>query len=637
MSRGRGTVSGRYEAGGSTVDPSGPTKSSSAAVSGKGGRSSVYSPRVAFAPEAGNAVVRWLRHFDLQWVAAAFSTGVLVLLAARLPLNAYYLTLLTEVASYAVAALGLVVVLGYAGQISLAQASFFGVGSYAAALGTTKYHLDFWLAALIGIVLAAALGGILGVVSLKVGGHYLAMVTITFQLVFSLFLVNQLSFTGGPNGVTGIVRPNLGAIVLRSSQSYLVFCIVVLCVVGMAVWRLSTTRFGRAMRALRENELAAEVIGIPTYAVKVGSFVMSASLGAIGGALFACAFQFISPGDFAFSQSILFLTMVLLGGAQWIAGAVLGAGLVVFLPEWLRFLRTIYLAVYGAALVVFMIAAPGGIWGFLRGTWHRLGAASGRAPVSAIPLAFPEGGAPGDVALEVSGLVKHFGGVRACDGIDLDVRRGEVHALIGPNGSGKTTMLNVISGIYRPTQGSIRLGGRAISGLRPHQIAKLGVARTFQLIRLLKSETVLENVMVGAQVAPGSRASDLSGLAMGALEFVGMAAYADLPVVSLAYGHQRMVEIARALASGPVIVLLDEPGAGLNQTEKGQLVRLIRRLREESLTVILIEHDLELVRTVSDRLTVLNFGQKIADGRAEEVLQQAAVQAAYLGAVDGAA
>ena len=570
-------------------------------------------------------------------VVTAVLVAVMALTVA-MPWNNYYLALLTQAAAWAIAAYGLVVVIGYAGQISLAQATFFGVGAYAVGIGCVTYHVEFWIASLIGVALAAALGTILGMAALRVGGHYLAMVTISFQIVFGLFLVNQLNFTQGPNGINGIPRAPLGPISVDDNHRYLVFCVFALYAVGGLVWALSRTRTGRAMRALRENELAAEVIGIPTYIVKVEAFVLSAILGALGGILYAGSYSFISPDDFSFSQSILFMAMTLLGGAQSVFGTALGALLVAFLPEWLQFIQTGYLAVYGLALIVFMVVMPEGIWGFLESVTQRVI----RFPAAKIPTVgaheFGHRAVQSDLVLEARGVGKRFGGLKALDSVDLVVRRGEVHALIGPNGSGKTTLLNVVSGIYSPNSGEVWLDGRRVSGRRPHQIARAGLARTFQLIRLMKSETVLENVLVGVQVTPRNMASEspLRLRAISALELVGMAQMAHLPVKTLPYGHQRLVEIARALATMPAVLLLDEPAAGLNHSEKQKLIDLIARFRRESLTVVLIEHDMELVRRVSDTVTVLNFGKKIAEGQPAEILRDPAVQEAYLGVKHGA-
>jgi branched-chain amino acid transport system permease protein len=567
--------------------------------------------------------------------------GLLVALVPLvLPLNAYILNMLMQAATYAIAVLGMVVVLGYAGQINLAQATFFGLGAYAVGLGTAG-GMNFWLALVLGIGAAAAAGCVLGMTTLRLGGHYLAMITISFQQIFSLVLVNWAEFTRGPDGVAGIGRPSLLGWQFTDDHAYLVLCLVMLYAAIFFVWWLPQTRTGRAMRAVRENELAASVAGVNTLRVKVIAFTLSSALAGLGGALFAAGFAYISPDNFNFARSVEFLTMTLLGGAQSAFGGVLGTSLLILLPEWLRFLKDIYLAVYGLAVILIMVFLPAGIWSLLRAPFDR------RRQSRAVDVA---GIAPLDVGVRAAGtgpilrledVHKHFGGVRAVDGISLEVMRGTVHALIGPNGSGKTTLLNVLNGIYRATGGRVLFNGADITEHPPHQRAGLGIGRTFQNIRLFAGMSVLENVMVGAQRPNNPIAGHDEALreqALSALQFVGMTDRTGELVKNLPYGHQRLVEIARALAGHPEFLLLDEPAAGLNQTEKKELGELLKRLRGHGLTIFLIEHDIGLIEQVSDRITVLNFGKKIAEGAPEQALRHPDVVAAYLGeAAHGAA
>jgi branched-chain amino acid transport system permease protein len=326
--------------------------------------------------------------------------------------------------------------------------------------------------------------------------------------------------------------------------------------------------------------------------------------------------------------------MALLGGAQSPFGSALGTMMLILLPEWLRFLKEIYLAAYGLAVILIMVFMPEGIWGLAKAAWRRVRPPSLALdePVGALNFDVREAGA--GPMLQLREVKKHFGGVKAVDGITIDVAHGTVHALIGPNGSGKTTTLNMLNGIIRPTSGSILLDGRDITHASPHGRAAHGMGRTFQNIRLFPAMSVLENVMVGAQrennpIGRGDAA--LRERALAALGFVGMADRAHLIVKNLPYGHQRMVEIARALAGHPKLLLLDEPAAGLNQTEKQELVQLLKRLRGHGLTIFLIEHDMGLIEQVSDRISVLNFGRKIADGAPAEVLRHPEVVKAYLG------
>jgi branched-chain amino acid transport system permease protein len=593
----------------------------------------------------------------IGWRGFAFGLYAMAALAAVTaalitPLSAYSLNLLMQAATYAIAVLGLTIVLGYTGQINLAQAAFFGVGAYGVALGTTAFGLSFWGALAIGVLLAAGAGAVLGLTSLRLGGHYLAMVTISFQTILTLVLTNWVDFTRGPDGVPNIRRPAL----LAESGPYLGLCIAALFGVAWFVWRLKTTKLGRAMQAVRDNELAANVVGVDAYATKVAAFTLSAVLGGFGGGLFAGGFTYVSPDQFSFAESVVFLTMVLLGGAAAPAGAVLGTGLLILLPEWLRFLKVVYLAVYGGAVILIMIFMPDGIWGYVMTLWRRLRPARFIGPGIIAPLALTRATSRADdsVILSVHRLSKHFGGLKAVDEVDLSVHRNTVHALIGPNGSGKTTLLNVLNGIVRPTAGSITLDGVDITRLPPHRRAGHGLGRTFQNIRLFGAMSVLDNVIVGAEsprplpALPRKRGrvfihspllagegregtGSLERHALGALDFVGIAARAGARVGSLSYGHQRLVEIARALAGSPKLLFLDEPGAGLNHVEKDELVRLLMRLKGHGLTILIIDHDMAMVEQVADHITVLNFGRRIADGTPSEVLRHPEVIAAYLG------
>jgi branched-chain amino acid transport system permease protein len=561
------------------------------------------------------------------YVAAAVAA---IATAVTVPFSAYVLNLLMQASTYAIAVLGLTIVLGYTGQINLAQAAFFGLGAYGVALGTTIFALPFFAALVIGVAVAALSGAVLGLTSLRLAGHYLAMVTISFQTILTLVLTNWVSFTRGPDGVPNIRRPAL----LAESGPYLALCIAALFVVAFFVWRLKTTKLGRAMQAVRDNELAANVVGVDAYATKVVAFTLSALLGGFGGALFAGGFTYVSPDQFSFAESVVFLTMVLLGGSAAPAGAVLGTALLILLPEWLRFLKVIYLAVYGAAVILIMVFMPDGIWGYATTLWRKLRPVRPMDPGFIPPFALARGIARDDgaVILSVRALSKHFGGLKAVDGVDLTIRHNTVHALIGPNGSGKTTLLNVLNGIVRPTGGNIMLDGIDITRMPPYRRAGCGLGRTFQNIRLFGAMSVLDNVMVGTErphnkVPPGG----IERFALSALDFVGLATRADARIGSLSYGHQRLVEIARALAGQPKLLLLDEPGAGLNHVEKDGLVALLKRLKGHGLTIFIIDHDMAMVEQVADHITVLNFGKRIADGPPADVLRQPDVVAAYLG------
>ncbi|MBR0877651.1 branched-chain amino acid transport system permease protein [Bradyrhizobium japonicum] len=559
--------------------------------------------------------------------------AILVALAATMRFDGYVHNILLQATTFSIAVFGLSVVLGLCGQINLAQAAFFGLGAYAVGMGTTDLQLSFWLCLVGGCVISLLAGAFLGMSTLRLGGHYLAMVTISFQQIVTLVMINAIWLTRGPDGVPNIKRPEL----FQSSQSYLAFCVAMLAIVGYLVWHLADTKLGRAMRAVRDNELAAGVNGIDVFRTKIYAFALCALLGGLAGGLFAGGFAYVSPDQFSFAESIVFLTMSLLGGVASPIGSAIGTGLLILIPEWLRFLKSVpglYLAIYGLFVILIIRFMPDGIWGFVADAFTRWRAKI-KAPPAAAALQLKPATIGGDTVLEVTGLSKHFGGLKAVDGVDIAVKRGGVHALIGPNGSGKTTTLNVLSGLYEATAGRIVLDGTDITHMPPHQRTASGLGRTFQNIRLFRSMTALENVEIGAE-RPGNtmvgKGDDaLTERAMEALTFVGLGSRANELISSFSYGHQRLIEIARALASNPTLLLLDEPAAGLNSTEKLELHELLKRIAAQGLTILIIDHDMTLVSEAAQHITVLNFGRRIADGESLAVLRHPDVVSAYLG------
>ncbi|MET4484772.1 branched-chain amino acid ABC transporter ATP-binding protein/permease [Bradyrhizobium sp. LA7.1] len=570
-------------------------------------------------------VIRHLPYF--------IGAAILVALAANMRFDGYVHNILLQATTFSIAVFGLSVVLGLCGQINLAQAAFFGLGAYAVGMGTTDLQLSFWLCLVGGCVISLLAGAFLGMSTLRLGGHYLAMVTISFQQIVTLVMINAIWLTRGPDGVPNIKRPDL----FQSSQSYLAFCAAMLAIVGYLVWHLSDTKLGRAMRAVRDNELAAGVNGIDVFRTKIYAFALCALLGGLAGGLFAGGFAYVSPDQFSFAESIVFLTMSLLGGVASPIGSAIGTGLLILIPEWLRFLKSVpglYLAIYGLFVILIIRFMPDGIWGFVADAFTRWRAKI-KAPPAAAALQLKPATIGGDTVLEVTGLSKHFGGLKAVDGVDIAVKRGGVHALIGPNGSGKTTTLNVLSGLYEATAGRIVLDGTDITHMPPHQRTASGLGRTFQNIRLFRSMTALENVEIGAE-RPGNtmvgKGDDaLTERAMEALTFVGLGSRANELISSFSYGHQRLIEIARALASNPTLLLLDEPAAGLNSTEKLELHELLKRIAAQGLTILIIDHDMTLVSEAAQHITVLNFGRRIADGESLAVLRHPDVVSAYLG------
>jgi branched-chain amino acid transport system permease protein len=571
-------------------------------------------------------------------IAYILFIGLLVFVATTTKFDAYVTNILMQAVTYSVAVMGLTVVLGMCGQINLAQAAFFGLGAYAVGLGTVDYGLSFWACVGIGLFIVLLFGAFLGTSTIRLGGHYLAMVTISFQQILTLVMINWIPVTHGPDGVSKILKPSL----FSTPQSYLGFCVVVLAFVGYLVWHLPETKFGRAMRAVRDNELAAGVTGIDVQRTKVIAFAICAFLGGLGGCLFAGGFSYVSPDQFSFAESIVFLTMVLLGGVASPIGAVIGTGLLILIPEWLRFLKSIpglYLAIYGLAVILIVLFMPDGIWGYISQKLKSLRQVM-RFSADVPELELVQTQAHADDVLVVKTLSKHFGGLKAVDEVSFTVKRGSVHALIGPNGSGKTTTLNVLSGLYTPTGGTVVLDGQDITHAPPHIRTSVGLGRTFQNIRLFRSMTALENVIIGGEREGNPVSSDALAQeerARAALNFVGLGDRAEELVTAFSYGHQRLIEIARALAGNPTLLLLDEPAAGLNSTEKMELRDLLKRIAAKGLTILIIDHDMTLVGAVAEHITVLNFGRCIADGDPVSVLNHPDVVTAYLGSDANAA
>ena len=592
--------------------------------------------------------------------------AALILLVAVFPWlvnSSYWMNLVNLAISFSVACIGLNIVLGYAGQISFAQASFWGVGAYTSALLSVNLGWPVWLGLPAAFLVAALFGVMLGIPTLKLSGHYLAMATIGFGIIVQLILINVIWLTGGSDGIPKIPSPWVGAYELREPSAFFYVAAVFLILLAWGSIRLKSSRVGRAFLAVQGNEMAAETTGVDTTFYKVMAFALSAGYGGFAGWMFAhSGSHYISPDTFSFDQSIVFLAMMVLGGNGSTIGSIVGAVLLTLLPEVLRFLRDYYMMVYAAGIVAIMIFMPGGIASLVRGfgfsqrihDWWQRGSAAmlqiASAPAVDDPAAFLKTLAaanPGrnGTLLTVKGLAKHFGGLKAVDGVDMEVRRGEIHALIGPNGSGKTTIINMLSGLYVPTLGQISLEGVNTTGWKPHEITAQGVARTFQNIRLFGDLSVLDNVMIGQHsrtrsgllasvLQPASQQAEEAAMrekALAALEFVGLRGKEFAEAKSLPYGRQRVLELARALVSDPKLLLLDEPAAGLNAAETEALLDLLFQIRDHGITILLVEHDMSLVMNVSDQITVLNFGKKIAEGEAEAIQKNREVIDAYLG------
>jgi len=525
--------------------------------------------------------------------------------------NSYYVFIMATLALTAVAGIGLNVLLGLAGQVSFGHVGFYALGAYATAVLTVAARWNFWLALPLAALLAGDTGALLALPALRVRGPYLAMVTIAFGFVIENLAVEWKSVTGGQNGIMGVPQAAIGTFAL-GERGVAIASIVLAGLAAYGFWLLQRSRWGAAMRAVKDSEVAAESIGLDPVRIKALAFAISAVYAGIAGAFFASLSGFVTPSTFTFSQSILFVLVVIIGGAGTLAGPLVGAAIVVLLPEALAALAEYRLLFFGALLLAVLWLAPDGVTGLASRLARRR-----RKPryASAREVTLP---AARRLVLEARSLGIAFGGVKAASGVSLRAEPGMVTSLIGPNGAGKTTVLNMLSGFYRPAAGSIAIGGQEIAGQAAWRVARAGIARTYQTTQLFSSMTVAENL----GIAGGREAL---------LAFVGYRGELDARAADLPHVDKRLVEIARALATRPAVLLLDEPAAGLAREAKADLAKLLRRIADTGVAVVLVEHDMPVVMGISDTVIVLDAGVVIAAGAPAQVQRDPAVRKAYLG------
>jgi branched-chain amino acid transport system ATP-binding protein len=553
--------------------------------------------------------------------------------------NGYQVYLIAMVGLIAIVGVGLNVLLGLTGQVSLGHVGFFAIGAYAVAILTTFHGISFWLALPVAIALAGVVGVVLALPALRVAGPYLAMVTIAFGFIIENSAIEWRSLTGGANGIVNIPPPVLAGHEF-SLRDIALSAVALATLVLLAFRRLDRSPWGRAMRAVRASEVAGQCLGLNPVAVRIVAFALSALATGLAGALFAPLAGFVSPSGFTFSQSILYLLAVIVGGAGTTLGPLVGAAMVVLLPQLLAGLAEYQVLFFGAVLLLVLWLAPEGIVGEIR---RRFAAAvPSHRPHDHVDVGSYLANRAQGATLEARGIGLSFGGVRALAEVDFTAGAGKVTSLIGPNGAGKTTLLNLLSGLYRPDTGTIVLGERPLTGRAPHAIARAGIARTFQTSQLFAGLSVLDNLRVGLRghrlgsplpIGP-RREGDERRLAESLLVFVGYGDALERPAGDLAHIDKRLVEIARALATGPKVLLLDEPAAGLGADDKTRLRTLLRRLADLGIAVVLVEHDMGLVMEVSDTVVVLDAGRRIAAGAPAQVQNDPAVLAAYLGSAE---
>ena len=579
-------------------------------------------------------------------------TAAAVALLLPLMLSTYSMSVAVTVVMYAILGLGLNVVVGYAGLLDLGYAAFFAIGAYTSSLLQLDAHLSFWETLPAAVAAAAVSGCIIGYPTLRLRSDYLAIVTLGFGEIVRITVTN-LSVTGGANGLYGIPPATVfGTSIVSESGLYylgLFFLLIAIVFTGL----LSRSRLGRAWRTLREDETASEAVGVPATKVKLLAYVMGAMVGALAGMYFSSQFGTIDPTTFTFTTSVTILLVVIVGGMGSIPGMILGALVVIALPEALRPISSYRLLIFALGLVLLMLVRPQGLWPARRSRQGSFTAPLAPREVTATTATAgeateaPAAGRPepGSLLLRVSGLRHSFGGVIAVNDVSFDLHAGEILSIIGPNGAGKTTVFNCITGMVTPQRGEVSLRGeRSLLKVKPHKIVSLGLARTFQGVRLFEGLDVADNCLAGLSAHQGRLVSRHGLLgrtsaqdrreALRWLTFVGLAGKAHVLASELSYGDRRRLEIARSLMSRPLALLLDEPAAGTNPTEKRELMGLVRQVRNSGVTVLLIEHDMGVVMGLSDRVIVLDQGAVIAEGPPRQIRSDPRVIDAYLGRED---
>jgi len=567
---------------------------------------------------------------------------------ALLPLPDFWIVQLNYIGLYALVCLGLVLLTGVGGLTSFGQAAFVGIGAYTTAWLTLNTGISPWITLFIGLGLTAISALVIGTITLRMSGHYLPLATIAWGLSL-YYLMGNLDELGKYDGLLGLKSLSLGSVDIGQGRMFFVLTWTILIVAAIALLNLLDSRAGRAIRSLKAGSLMAEAMGINTFRYKVTIFLIAALFASVAGWLMAHFQRTVNPSAFGLKMGIEYLFMAVIGGVGYVWGAFVGAGLIKLLDDYLQVALPALIGtsgsyeviVFGIAMVLVLKYLPNGIWSLVANKlprsprkidWH-----------DAKPLSTRTKPALGELVLKVEKIRKQFGGLTAVNDISFDIHAGQIVGLIGPNGAGKSTTFNLITGVMPKTTGQVFYRGQDISASPSRVIARQGMARTFQHVKMLNDMTVLENVALGAYTR--GHCGVISSMlrtnkneeqrfmkeAQQQLERIGMGQYLHELAGNLAMGPQRLMEIARALCCDPALLLLDEPAAGLRHKEKQELIKILRQLKNEGMSILLVEHDMDLVMNVCDHLVVMEFGTLLTQGTPSEIQASPAVRAAYLG------